>query len=437
MEAFNKAMERLGVRVGDLIRFKKDGMILEGYVMPPYAFTDPEIIVLKLRNGYNVGFLADEIKDLEIIGRIDQSRESLSIEKIKQREDLPRIKVIGTGGTIASFIEYSTGAVRPSASVEELIESIPEVAEIAYIDSETLFNILSENMKPEYWEEIARKIYESMREGFKGVVVTHGTDTMSFTASAIAFAIQNMSVPVVFVGSQRSSDRPSSDAALNFIGALIVASRSPIAESVIAMHSSSSDDLIGVYRGVKTRKMHTSRRDAFKSINEPPIALVNPYTKEIRITGRIFRERGDREPILMNGFEKKVSLLYSYPGIDPEIIDFLVSRGYRGIVIAGTGFGHVPEYLIPSIRRASQNGVAIAVTSQTLFGRVNLKVYQTGREMIMAGVIPCEDMLPEVAYVKLSWILRRTDNMEDVRRIMTANIAGEINSRHTEDLFIR
>ncbi|MEZ0290717.1 MAG: Glu-tRNA(Gln) amidotransferase subunit GatD, partial [Sulfolobales archaeon] len=368
---------------------------------------------------------------------IEISRESKEIEEIRQREDLPRVKIVGTGGTIASFIEYTTGAVRPSATIEELIKTIPEAAEIAYLESETVFNILSENMRPEYWEVVIEKIYESMKKSYNGIIVTHGTDTMSFTASAVAFAIQNMPVPVVFVGSQRSSDRPSSDSALNLISALIVATRAPIAESVIVMHSHTSDTLIGVYRGVKTRKMHTSRRDAFKSINETPLALVDPYKREIKIINKNFRERGDREPVLMNGFERKVALIYSYPGIDPELIEFFIEKRYRGIVIAGTGFGHAPEYVIPALKKAISSGISVAITSQTLFGRVNLKVYQTGREMLMAGVIPCEDMLPEVAYVKLSWILKRTEDMDTIRRIMTTNIANEISYRHTEDLFYR
>jgi len=438
LNELNKAYKILGVEPGLYIRFRYKNEILEGVVMPPYVFTDPDIIVVKLKNGYNIGVLYSEIKDLEIIEMKKPEASSISSEKIVQRKDLPKIIVVGTGGTIASKIEYETGAVKPSTSVDELIEAIPEVLDIAYIESETLFNILSENMRPEYWEIIAERIYNYMRdETYKGVIVTHGTDTMSFTASAIAFAIQRKNIPVVFVGSQRSSDRPSSDAALNFIGAVITAVKAPFAESVIAMHHETSDTKIAVSRGVKTRKMHTSRRDTFRSINSRPLALVDPFKKDVELIEKEYIPRSKEEPILMNGFDKKVALIYSYPGIDPEILEFLIEKKYRGIVIAGTGFGHVPEYMIPVIRKAINNNIAVAVTSQTLYGRVNLSVYQTGREMLRAGVIPCEDMLPETAYVKLSWTLYRTDNIESVRKIMLTNYVYEMNPRLTEDLFLR
>jgi glutamyl-tRNA(Gln) amidotransferase subunit D len=438
LNELNKAYKILGVEPGLYIRFRYKNEILEGVVMPPYVFTDPDIIVVKLKNGYNIGVLYSEIKDLEIIEMKRPEAGSISSEKIVQRKDLPKIIVVGTGGTIASKIEYETGAVKPSTSVDELIEAIPEVLDIAYIESETLFNILSENMRPEYWEIIAERIYNYMRdETYKGVIVTHGTDTMSFTASAIAFAIQRKNIPIVFVGSQRSSDRPSSDAALNFIGAVITAVKAPFAESVIAMHHETSDTKIAVSRGVKTRKMHTSRRDTFRSINSRPLALVDPFKKDMELIEKEYIPRSKEEPILMNGFDKKVALIYSYPGIDPEILEFLIEKKYRGIVIAGTGFGHVPEYMIPVIRKAINNNIAVAVTSQTLYGRVNLSVYQTGREMLRAGVIPCEDMLPETAYVKLSWTLYRTDNIESVRKIMLTNYVYEMNPRLTEDLFLR
>jgi len=438
LNELNKAYKILGVEPGLYIRFRYKNEILEGVVMPPYVFTDPDIIVVKLKNGYNIGVLYSEIKDLEIIEMKKPEAGSISSEKIVQRKDLPKIIVVGTGGTIASKIEYETGAVKPSTSVDELIEAIPEVLDIAYIESETLFNILSENMRPEYWEIIAERIYNYMRdETYKGVIVTHGTDTMSFTASAIAFAIQRKNIPIVFVGSQRSSDRPSSDAALNFIGAVITAVKAPFAESVIAMHHETSDTKIAVSRGVKTRKMHTSRRDTFRSINSRPLALVDPFKKDVELIEKEYIPRSKEEPILMNGFDKKVALIYSYPGIDPEILEFLIEKKYRGIVIAGTGFGHVPEYMIPVIRKAINNNIAVAVTSQTLYGRVNLSVYQTGREMLRAGVIPCEDMLPETAYVKLSWTLYRTDNIESVRKIMLTNYVYEMNPRLTEDLFLR
>ncbi len=438
MSETNQIMKHYNLEPGDLVRIKKRDLVIEGIIMPPYIFTDPWVLVVKLRNGYNIGIHIEEIKELEIISRESIREQTEEIKIISQKTDLPHIKIIGTGGTIASFVDYLTGAVKPAVSVDELLEMIPEALDIAYIESESIMNILSENMRPEYWEIIAEKIYDVMKKNvYRGIVVTHGTDTMSFTASAMAFAIQSKNIPIVFVGSQRSSDRPSSDAALNFIGALVAASKAPFAESVIAMHNSSSDDLIAVHRGVKVRKMHTSRRDTFKSINAKPLAYIDPIKKELIIEETIYSPRSSEEPILLNGFEKRVALIYSYPGIQRDLIEYIIDSGYKGVVIAGTGFGHVPQDLIPILKRGVDKGVAIAVTSQTLYGRVNLKVYQTGREMLRAGVIPCEDMLPEVAYVKLSWVLYRAYDMDRIKEMMLRNYAYEISMRHTEDLFIR
>lgn len=426
-------LEELGLEVGDLVRVRKGERVFEGVVMPKHAYSDPEILVIKLESGYNVGILVDRETLVEVLRRRRAPAPGEEAQRPPSR-GLPRVFVLGTGGTIASKVEYETGAVRPAVRVEELLDMIPEAGEVADLDVEILFSILSENMEPGHWEAVAEKVYTALGRGYSGVVVTHGTDTMSFTASAIAFAVQGMPAPVVFVGSQRSSDRPSTDAALNFVGALVAASRASFAESVVAMHASTSDELVAIHRGVRVRKMHTSRRDAFRSINSTPLALVDPVKRELRQVSASARPRGG-EPRLHNGFERRVALIYSYPGIEAEMIDMMIEKGYRGIVVAGTGFGHVPEKLIPSIKRATDAGIPVAITSQTLFGRVNLLVYSTGREMLRAGAIPCEDMLPEVAYVKLSWTLRRHRDLEEVARIMRTNLVGEISSRHAGDLY--
>ncbi len=426
--------EDLGVGVGDVVRIRKRDLVIQGIVMPKHIYSAPEILVIKLESGYNIGVLIDSGTSIEIIGKRPIDQKSIEISRGAVGSG-PLVKIIGTGGTIASKVEYETGAVRPAMTPEDLLEAIPEAGEIAKLDVEILMSILSENMEPEYWERIAESVYRAMVSGYEGVVVTHGTDTMGFTSAAIAFAVQNMPVPTVFVGSQRSSDRPSTDAATNFIGALLAAAKAPFAESVVAMHSDISDLEIAIHRGTRVRKMHTSRRDAFKSINAQPIAMIDPYKREIKILSSDYRPRSKEEPILLNGFEKKVALIYSYPGIEAELIDTMIDKGYRGIVVAGTGFGHVPEKLIPSLKRAVEIGIPVAITSQTLHGRVNLAIYTTGREMLRAGVIPCEDMLPETAYVKLSWILRRTRDMDEIRKLMLTNIAGEISLRHTENLY--
>jgi glutamyl-tRNA(Gln) amidotransferase subunit D len=441
-----KLLEKASAKIGDRIRIERsDGKIFEGILMPRYALHSKPIIVIKLDNGYNIGVRVDEKSRIVVV----KTREALLreaagapvaiplMEEVPPPERRPRVMVIGTGGTIASKIEYETGAVKPAMTAKELLEAVPEIGFIADVSTEVVMNILSENMRPEYWERIVDAVAKSIAEGFEGVVVAHGTDTMAYTAAALAFAFRGLPVPIAFVGAQRSSDRPSSDAAFNLISAVLVAARAPFAEVTVVMHGETGDTYALAHRATKVRKMHTSRRDAFQSINARPLARVYPFEKRIELISKPLRERGKEELRVENGFEKKVALIKYYPGMESEIIDFLVDRGYRGIVLEGTGLGHVGEWLVESIRRAIEAGVAVVMTSQTLFGRVNMNVYSTGRKLLAAGVIPGEDMLPETAFVKLSWVLARERDLKEVRRLMLTNLAGEINPRHTIDLYPR
>lgn len=429
-----------GLEPGDRIVVKlKDGTILRGLLMPrPQLYESSTTIVVKLENGYNVGLDFSKIEEIILL---EKSPKMKSAEKALEKpvsSDLPRIVLISTGGTIASKVDYETGAVTPALKPEDILEWIPEISEIALFSAREVMSIFSEDMHPRLWEKIAEEVYKEIESGVAGVVVAHGTDTMAYTASALAFGIQNKPVPIVFVGSQRSSDRPSTDAALNLLAATITAAKAPFAESVIVMHASTSDILMAVHRGVKARKMHTSRRDAFQSINDTPIALVNPFKREVRIIGRIHEYRGNKKPILKARFDERVALIKFYPGLDSELIDFLVDKGYHGIVIEGTGLGHVANKLVSSIKRAVELGIPVVMTSQCLFGRVNMNVYSTGRRLLEAGVIPGSDMLPETAYVKLSWILGSiTRDLKEVRKHMETNYAGEINPRHTLNLYPR
>jgi glutamyl-tRNA(Gln) amidotransferase subunit D (EC 6.3.5.7) len=267
--------------------------------------------------------------------------------------------------------------------------------------------------------------------------VAHGTDTMAYTAAALSFVFhRGLPGPVALVGAQRSSDRPSSDAAFNLTASVLVASEAPFGEVTVVMHGETGDTYALAHRGTKVRKMHSSRRDAFQSVNDVPLAKVWPYEGKVEMLRDDFKGRSkDLEP--ENGFDERVALIKFYPGMTSEVIDFLVDRGYHGIVIEGTGFGHVANRLIPSLQRAVESGVPVVITTQTLFGHVNLNVYSTGRRMLQAGVIPAEDMLPETAFVKLSWVLARTRDMDEVRRLMLTNLAGEINPRHELKLFPR
>lgn len=430
-------LEEQGIKVGDRIRVRKGNLIYEGILMPREKLYNRPIIVLKLDNGYNIGIRITEDVVIEKIGKLGIEYKPF-LEEVIERKGLPRINIISTGGTIASRVDYETGAVKPALTSQDLATLVPEIFEIANIDTRILFNIFSEDMEPRHWEIIVDNVKKLIEKGYDGVILTHGTDTMYYTSAALSFAFRKLPVPIVLVGSQRSSDRPSSDAAFNLISATLVAARAPFAEVVIVMHGETGDSYALAHRGTKVRKMHTSRRDAFQTINDIPLAKIYPYEKKIIMLTNNYRKRGeDKEIVVENGFDPKVALVKFYPSIAPDIIDYYVDKGYHGIVLEGTGLGHFPNRLVKSIRRAIEEGIIVVMTSQCLFGRVNMHVYSTGRVYLEAGVIPGEDMLPEVAYVKLSWILARTRDPKEVRKLMLTNIAGEINPRHTVNLYPR
>ena len=433
-------LRKINASVGDRIIVKKKDKVFEGLLMPrEKLYGDKPIIVIKLDNGYNVGVRVDKFTEIYLKEKRRERKSFLRYKVKTQRSDLPKVVLLSTGGTIVSKVDYETGAVRPALSVEELTEFIPEISDIAVLDAREVLNVFSEDITPRDWESIAREIYKEMNEGVDGVVVAHGTDMMAYTAAAMAFAIRNKPVPIVFVGAQRSSDRPSSDSAFNLLSAFLTASRAPFAESVVVMHGETGDSYALAHRGVKVRKMHTSRRDAFQTINDKPLAVINPYEKKIIVINKIIEKRNkDKEPILENKFDEKVALIKAYPGFQVDIIHYFIDKKYHGIVIEGSGLGHITNRAVEAIRRAVEEEIPVVMTSQCLFGRIDMFVYSTGRRLIEAGVIPGNDMLPETAYVKLSWILgSKTRNLDEVKELMTTNIVGEMNPRLTIDLFPR
>lgn len=340
----------------------------------------------------------------------------------------PDVTIVGTGGTIASRVDYRTGAVYPAFTPDEIYSAVPELAGIANIKVVEACNVFSEHLTPELWVKIGRTIAREINAGADGIVVAHGTDTMGYTAAALSFMFKGLFRPVMLVGSQRSSDRPSSDAALNLIGAVTAAAKSDIAEVCVVMHGSTEDDFCLIHRGTKVRKCHTSRRDTFQTINDIPIGMV----KDGKITtfkNDYAKAKPEGKVELNAKFEPKVTLIKTYPGMRPEIIDSLVSLGYKGIILEGTGLGHIGKQCFQSVRKAVKHGVFVGMCSQCLYGRVNMEVYSTGRDLLRMGVIPLEDMLPETAFVKLSWALGQAKDLAHVKRIMLNNVAGEITSR--------
>ena len=407
------------------VKLNKKGITYEGFILPQ---SNEKTIVLKLENGYNIGL----------------SKEGTSIEELGEIEVLPKpkettqergeIAILSMGGTICSRVEYKTGAVFPSTTPGELMHNLPELEKICSFHTKSLFAMLSEDMSPKHWSIAANAIKEEIEQGVDGVVILHGTDTMHYSSAALSYMLQDTPVPIVLVGAQRSPDRPSTDARLNILNAAYTA-KGPIAQVGICMHADTNDDYAYFHLGTRVRKMHTSSRDAFQSIGVKPLAKVD-FRKEL------FEPRcnySNREGKLKfdNEVSEKVALVYTYPGMNPKVLDSLAD--YDGIVIAGTGLGHVAtdpfkaknvKNVLPEIEALCASGIPVVMSSQCIFGRVNLNVYTAGRMLQEAGVIGSDaDWTPEAAYAKLCWVLGHEKDPKKVEKEMLAPIAGDITPR--------
>lgn len=423
------------------------GDTLHGTLMPGYESMDKKHVVIKLKSGYNIGIKASKIKSIckseYNVGQATNVAEILKTRTRTERkikEPVHKVALIGTGGTIASKIDYRTGGVSAALSASELYAAVPELKKYASIDADFMFNEYSENLEPHHWTQIANRIAEKVRSGvYRGIVVSHGTDTMHYTAAALSFALHNLPIPVVLVGSQRSSDRPSSDGALNLIGATIFSLESPFAGVFLAMHGSISDDIISCHLGTRVRKNHTSRRDAFESIERLPIATVKNDVVQIRsqdVNMEILKRANMKSASNANKvenyftvesrFDPRVTLLKYYPGLDPNLITYSIQAGCKAIVLEGTGLGHVGRKCFPEITKAIKSGILVFMTSQCIWGRTNMRVYDTGRDLIKMGVIPLADMTPETAVVKAMWVMANSHDNVEAARMMEKNIANEI-----------
>jgi len=420
-------LQKYNARVWGKVKVDTTRGVFDGTILPRAENDDDSHIVLKIASGYNIGLNTDTIRDITELS-YEKAIYQIPEKEFPYSDDKPNVKLFGTGGTIASRLDYRTGAVIPAFSPGELYGAVPELADICNITTEKLFAVFSENMGPDQYKALAIAIGKEIEKGIDGIVIGHGTDTLHHTAAALTFMIQDQPIPVVLVGSQRSSDRPSSDAALNLMYAAYAAGHSAIAETVVCMFGPTSDEYGFLHRGTRVRKMHSSYRSTFRTIGDIPLAKVTINSVEL-LKDTYNPRRKDRKVRILPYFEEKVSIVYYYPNMRPDIIDSLVDNGYRGIVIAGTGLGHVNKPLYPALERAAKEGVAIYMTVQTLWGYVHMYVYETGRDMMDLGVIPAENMLPEVAYIKLGWALGQTDDPEEVRKIMLTPINDETTER--------
>ena len=423
LETINKT----GCDVGDIVRITSEGKTYEGILIPRSEYGDTTHLVIKMKSGYNVGIRITTQFQIEKIGK--GAKPAFASPPLPpQRPDLPNVAIMSTGGTIASRVDYRTGAVRSAISASDLYGVVPELAALARVDTQIILSVYSENLTQKNWTQIAHAAAKNIAEGAQGVVIAHGTDTMAYTAAALSFALQNLPVPVIVVGAQRSSDRPSSDAATNLIGAVKAAAYGPFAEVAIAMHETVADTSIVFNRGTRVRKCHTSRRDTFRPVNASPIARVTD--QGIAMLTEEYRKRDASANLLLKpNFSENVALVKFYPGIDPAVIDFYTQKGVQGILLEGSGLGHVSKTCFGPIKRAIAKGVFFALASQCIWGRVNMNVYDTGRDLQELGVVPADDMFPETALVKLMWVLGQTSSVEEAKKLFKTNIAGELSRR--------
>jgi len=380
--------------------------------------------VVKLDSGYNIGVSPETCTFVEHPPTMPAKK-----AVVQEKNDLPTLSIVSTGGTIASRIDYRTGSVTSQFDASDILTAIPELAGIANYRTLALATILSENMTPSIWIELARAVHKEIQDGAAGVIITHGTDTMAYSAAALSFMIDTP-VPIVFVGSQRSADRPSSDNAMNAVCAASAAT-SGLGEVVVVMHATTNDDKCAIHRGTRVRKMHTSRRDAFQSIGIGPVGFIEYPSRTVTLAPEAIR-RGTNKLALHDKLEEHCGLIQFYPGMPPEVIRGY--EGYKGLVLSGTGLGHVSTALIPEIKKLTENGTIVVMTSQCMHGRVCDRVYDTGRDLLNAGVIEAGDMLPEAALVKLMWVLGNERDRKKAEALMQTSLKGECMRRSINGL---
>ena len=415
---------------GDKVKIKTTDKVYEGLLMPS---EDQQSVFLKLSSGYNIGINKNKVKKITVIESKKQSTPPPP-KKQKNNPKLPTITILHTGGTIASKVDYRTGGVESRFKPEEIIEMFPEIGKLANIKSHLISNMFSEDMRFAHYKVMAEAIEKAIKDKTDGIILTHGTDTMHYTSAALAFMLEHPPIPIILVGAQRSSDRASSDAYSNLLATTQFITKTDFTGVAICMHATSEDKESVILPATKTKKLHASRRDAFKPINAQPIAKIDPQTEKITFIDKPQPSKGTFT--VKTKMEDKVALVKSHPNFHPD--QLLHYKDYKGIVIEGTGLGHMPvsdsnDLAKPNIKNLAaakalvDKGVIVVMTSQTIFGRVQMNVYAPGRDILKTGVIPGEDMTSETAFVKLSWLL--ANYPKKAKQLITENLRGEITDR--------
>jgi glutamyl-tRNA(Gln) amidotransferase subunit D len=423
-------LERLikeGLRTWSVVRATKGNAVFEGILLPRSTHTDDRILNLKTQDTYyNIGILIDDNVKLEEIGYREGHYKVPDVEAVYKKE-LPDVTLLGTGGTVASRLDYRTGAVLPAFTPQELFSAVPELMDMVNLSPKILYQILSENFTPEYWVQTAKAVAKEIEGGADGVIIGHGTDTMGISSAYLSFALKNLPVPVVFVGSQRSSDRPSSDGPYNIMNAASLAGYGDLAEVVVCMHGTTSDRYNLIHRGTRVRKMHSSRRDAFRTISDIPLGKIDLNQNITFFKKDVAPRQKGREDFILNAkCDDRVAMLYSHPGMNVDMLHGVLDKGYHGVIIIGTGLAHVGSNMYEPLERAQEMEIPVVMVVQPMFGYAQLRVYETGREMLARGAIEGGNMLPETAFAKLVWTLGHTRDYEKVKKMIQSPYAHEI-----------
>ncbi|MBR9683907.1 Glu-tRNA(Gln) amidotransferase subunit GatD [Candidatus Woesearchaeota archaeon] len=412
---------------GDRVKIKTSKETIEGILMPN---PDKKIVMIKLDNGYNIGLEKKLIQSTKVIKKKKETKSNA--KKVKNKKGLPTITILHCGGTIASKVDYETGAVKAKFKPEELLEMFPELGKIANVQSRLVANMMSENMRFAHYNSIAKEVEKEVKNNTQGIIITHGTDTLHYTAAALAFILEDLPIPVILVGSQRSSDRGSSDAFLNLKCAAQFIAKANWQGVAICMHASAEDGKCAILSATKSRKMHSSRRDAFQTINGEEIALVSdeikwtkkPSKKESKLKVKLFKEN------------IKVGLIKAHPQMFAE--ELKVFENFDGLILEGTGLGHFPievydsktkehDLILKEIQKLTKK-IPVAMTTQTIFGGVNMNVYSPGRKLVELGVLGNgSDITAETALIKLGWLL--SNHPKELQELWKQNLRGELGSR--------
>lgn len=444
--------------IGDRIKVITKDKEFEGILMPASELAG-DVTVIKLDNGYNAGIDNRKIKEIVIVGKkrvevkkenqekIKEGKKEIKKEQKKELPNLPIISIFHTGGTIASKVDYKTGGVVARFSPEEILGMFPELKKIANIRSRLIRNMASDDMRFAHYNIMCDEIAGEIKEGVDGIIITHGTDTLHYTSAALSFMLDNLPIPVILVGSQRSSDRPSSDAAVNLVCAAKFIANADFSGVAICMHENINDDSCIILPGTKCRKMHTSRRDAFRPINSTAIARIMYKENNIEFFSHNFEKKDRKRKLEVKKIKEnlKVGMLKVHTNMYTE--EFSAYEGFDGLIIEGTGLGHAPisdidEFtkehtkIFDAIKKIVASGTIVAMASQTIYGRVNMNVYSPARRLQQIGVLGnLADMTPETAFIKLAWLLSNYSG-EEAKNLIVKNLKGEISEIEEKEGFL-